>query len=109
MYCDCCPENERLAVKTCLKCEVSLCKQHLAAHLELPAFTGHPLVKPLGDLRKRKCPQHDDEVLKYYCTTSRRYICNICAMENKQMNLAAEASTILGRKLTVSLRHLFSF
>uniref|UniRef100_UPI003AAB378E E3 ubiquitin/ISG15 ligase TRIM25-like isoform X1 n=1 Tax=Centroberyx gerrardi TaxID=166262 RepID=UPI003AAB378E len=108
VYCDCCPEKTTLAEKTCLKCEVSLCKEHVKGHLELPVFTGHPLVKPLADLQKRKCPQHEDEVLKYYCNTSRRYICNLCALESKQLNLAAESSSILGRKLTDYMDQHFS-
>lgn len=100
VYCDCCLEKKTLAIKTCLKCEVSLCKEHLKDHLELPVFTGHPLVRPLGDLLERKCSQHSDEVLKYYCNTSRRYICNVCALESKQHNLATEASSVLRRQLT---------
>lgn len=100
VYCDCCMENKTLAVKTCLKCEVSLCKEHVKDHQELPVFTGHPLVSPLGDLLERKCPQHEDEVLRYYCNTSRRYICNVCALESKQHNLATEASSVLRRQLT---------
>uniref|UniRef100_A0A3P9KFN2 RING-type domain-containing protein n=1 Tax=Oryzias latipes TaxID=8090 RepID=A0A3P9KFN2_ORYLA len=62
VYCDCCSESKTLAFKTCLKCEVSMCKEHVRNHLELPAFTGHPLVGPLSDLAERKCPQHEDEV-----------------------------------------------
>ncbi|XP_054452451.1 E3 ubiquitin/ISG15 ligase TRIM25-like isoform X2 [Anoplopoma fimbria] len=100
VYCDCCLEKKTLAIKTCLKCEVSLCKEHVKDHLELPVFTGHPLVSPLGDLLERKCPQHEDEVLRFYCNTSRRYICNICALESKQHNLATEASFVLRRQLT---------
>lgn len=104
--CDCC-QNKELAVKTCLKCEVSLCKEHIMSHYECLAYTGHPLVKPLHDLVNRKCPQHDDEVLKYYCTVSRSYVCNLCAVEKKQMNLAAEASSVLGRKLTAQMDEHF--
>lgn len=100
VYCDCCLEKKTLAIKTCLKCEVSLCKEHIKDHLELPVFTGHPLVQPLGDLLERKCPQHEDQVLRYYCNTSRRYICNVCALEGKQRNLATEASSGLRRQLT---------
>ncbi|XP_023140313.1 E3 ubiquitin/ISG15 ligase TRIM25-like [Amphiprion ocellaris] len=100
VHCDCCPTKETLAVKTCLKCEVSLCTEHVRDHLELPVFIGHPLVQPLGDLLDRKCSQHKDEVLRYYCNSSRRYICNICALEIKQLNVATEASTVLRRQLT---------
>lgn len=68
---------------------------------------GHPLVKPLGDLSRRRCPEHDDEVLRYYCSMSKTYICNICAMDKKQMNLTADTTNVLGRKLTVSFSPLF--
>uniref|UniRef100_UPI0037E80460 E3 ubiquitin/ISG15 ligase TRIM25-like n=1 Tax=Semicossyphus pulcher TaxID=241346 RepID=UPI0037E80460 len=100
VYCDCCTDRKTVAKKTCLKCEVSLCEEHVKDHLELPVFTGHPLVSPLGDLQERKCPQHEDEVLRYYCNTSRRYICNLCALESKKLNHASEASTVLRRQLT---------
>lgn len=98
--CDCCPERKQPAVKTCLKCEVSLCKEHVRDHVELPVFTCHPLVSPLADLPDRKCPRHDDEVLRYYCSASRRYVCNVCDLETKRMNLATEASGVLARRLT---------
>ncbi|XP_053185805.1 E3 ubiquitin-protein ligase TRIM47-like [Scomber japonicus] len=108
VYCDCCPEKTTLAMKTCLKCELSLCEEHVMEHLKLAVFTGHPLVKPLNDLKERKCPQHKDEVLKYYCNTSRRYICNLCALESKQDSLAKESSTVLRRHLTEYLDQRFN-
>ncbi|XP_013864398.1 E3 ubiquitin-protein ligase TRIM11 [Austrofundulus limnaeus] len=100
VYCDCCPEKTTPAVKTCLKCELSLCKEHLKDHLELRVFTGHPLVQPLSDLLERKCPQHKDEGLRYYCSSSRRYICSICNLESKQLSVASEVSVVLRRQLT---------
>uniref|UniRef100_H3CPP0 RING-type domain-containing protein n=2 Tax=Tetraodon nigroviridis TaxID=99883 RepID=H3CPP0_TETNG len=48
------------AVKTCLKCEVSMCPEHVKPHLELPAFRGHPLTEPFNDFWKRKCPDHEE-------------------------------------------------
>lgn len=48
------------AVKTCLKCEVSMCQEHLKPHLELPAFRMHPLTEPMNDFWKRKCRDHDE-------------------------------------------------
>ncbi|KAM9349979.1 zinc-binding protein A33-like [Symphorus nematophorus] len=100
VFCDCCLEKQSLAIKTCLKCEVSMCREHVKDHLELRVFTGHPLVNPLDDLSQRKCPDHKDEVLRYFCNASRRYICNMCALESKQLSLATEASTVLRRQLT---------
>lgn len=102
VHCDRCPNRRTPAVNTCLKCELSLCREHVKEHLELRAFTGHPLVPPLSDLRDRKCPQHEDAVLRYYCSSSRRYICNICALESTQLSMASEASIVLRRQLTVS-------
>lgn len=48
------------AVKTCLKCEVSMCQEHIKPHLELPAFCEHPLTDPINDFWRRKCPAHDE-------------------------------------------------
>ncbi|XP_061587226.1 E3 ubiquitin/ISG15 ligase TRIM25-like [Cololabis saira] len=108
VYCDCCVESRVLAVKTCLKCEVSMCKEHVKGHVELPAFTGHPLVEPLSDLLERKCPQHQDEVLRFYCNSSRRYICNICALQSKQHgSMATEISAVLRRQMTESMDQHF--
>lgn len=103
MFCDCCLTEKTPAFKMCLKCEVALCKEHIKDHLELPVFTGHPLVKPLGDLTERKCPQHEDAVLRYYCNASGRYICNMCALESKNRNMSTEASNVVRRQLTVSV------
>lgn len=56
--------SSTFAVKTCLKCEVSMCQEHVKPHLELPAFREHPLTEPMNDLWKRKCPDHD-EIYRY--------------------------------------------
>ncbi|KAF7659814.1 hypothetical protein LDENG_00292730 [Lucifuga dentata] len=73
VLCDCCfPEAEdgppSVAVKTCLRCEVSLCAEHLQPHLERPAFSTHLLVDPLGDLSQRRrllCALHKAKALKH--------------------------------------------
>lgn len=100
VYCDCCPTNTTEAVKTCLKCEVSLCQTHVKSHQELPVYTGHPLVQPLSDLHERKCPQHEDEVLRYYCRITRKYICNLCSLRTKQKDLATQTCSVMKKQLT---------
>ncbi|CAL9689087.1 unnamed protein product [Knipowitschia caucasica] len=100
VFCDCCPGNTTLASKTCLKCEVSLCPTHLRSHQELPVYTGHALVEPLSDLHQRKCPQHDDQVLSYYCRVTGRYICNLCSLKTKQTDLATHACNVMKAELT---------
>lgn len=100
VYCDCCPADTTEAVKTCLKCEVSLCQTHVKSHQDLPVYTGHPLVQPLSDLHERKCPQHEDEVLRYYCRITRKYICNLCSLRTKQKDLATQTCSVMKRQLT---------
>ncbi|XP_047433618.1 E3 ubiquitin/ISG15 ligase TRIM25 [Mugil cephalus] len=68
------------AVKTCLKCEVSMCQEHVKPHLELPAFREHPLTEPMNDFWKRKCPDHD-EIFRYYCIDDKMCVCNACTIE----------------------------
>uniref|UniRef100_A0A3P8R121 E3 ubiquitin/ISG15 ligase TRIM25-like n=1 Tax=Astatotilapia calliptera TaxID=8154 RepID=A0A3P8R121_ASTCA len=68
------------AVKTCLKCEVSMCQEHLKPHLELPAFRMHPLTEPMNDFWKRKCRDHD-EIYRYYCIDDKICVCNACTIE----------------------------
>ncbi|XP_022078037.1 E3 ubiquitin/ISG15 ligase TRIM25 [Acanthochromis polyacanthus] len=68
------------AVKTCLKCEVSMCQEHVKPHLELPAFREHPLTEPMNDFWKRKCPDHD-EIFRYYCMDDKMCVCNACTIE----------------------------
>ncbi|KAG7239273.1 hypothetical protein INR49_029375, partial [Caranx melampygus] len=61
------------AVKTCLKCEVSMCQEHVKPHLELPAFCEHPLTEPINDFWKRK----------YYCMDDKVCVCNACTIEGE--------------------------
>ncbi|KAI1888654.1 hypothetical protein AGOR_G00187370 [Albula goreensis] len=82
--CDCCPviRSAMPAVKTCLRCEVSLCALHLQPHLDCPAFHTHLLVEPLDDLSKRRCHEHG-EMFRYYCTNENVYVCADCILEGK--------------------------
>ncbi|XP_040886691.1 E3 ubiquitin/ISG15 ligase TRIM25 [Toxotes jaculatrix] len=70
------------AVKTCLKCEVSMCQEHVKPHLELPAFCEHPLTEPINDFWRRKCPEHD-EIYRYYCMDDKVCVCNACTIEGE--------------------------
>ncbi|XP_041842429.1 E3 ubiquitin/ISG15 ligase TRIM25 [Melanotaenia boesemani] len=74
------PAALTFAVKTCLKCEVSMCQEHVRPHLELPAFREHPLTEPMNDFWRRKCPDHD-EIYRYYCMDDKMCVCNACTIE----------------------------
>lgn len=84
-----------------MKCEVSLCGEHVKDHLERPAFADHPLAKPLGGISKKKCPVHKEEVARHYCENSRRYVCHLCVQDSNQQNLTKVVSALLKSKLSV--------
>lgn len=108
VLCDSCPPDADegrppLAVKTCLRCEVSLCGEHLQPHLERPAFSTHLLVDPLGDLSQRRCPTHT-EILRYYCADERVYICGDCLLEGGHARHKVKALRQVEEDLKVSWR-----
>ncbi|XP_054870377.1 E3 ubiquitin/ISG15 ligase TRIM25 isoform X2 [Amphiprion ocellaris] len=108
VLCDCCPpeaEEPALAVKTCLRCEVSLCAQHLQPHLERPAFSTHLLVDPLGDISQRRCPTHA-EIFRYYCADERAYICGDCLLEGSHAQHKVKALRHVEEDLKVILQTL---
>lgn len=90
-----------MAVKTCLRCEVSLCADHLQPHLERPAFSSHLLVDPLGDLSHRRCPEHA-EILRYYCADDRLYVCGDCLLEGGHAQHKVKALRQVEEELKVS-------
>ncbi|XP_030257707.1 E3 ubiquitin/ISG15 ligase TRIM25 isoform X2 [Sparus aurata] len=110
VLCDSCsPEaaegQPTLAVKTCLRCEVSLCAEHLQPHLERPAFSTHLLVDPLGDLSQRRCPEHT-EILRYYCADERVYVCGDCLLEGGHAQHKVKALRQVEEDLKVILQTL---
>ncbi|XP_041049654.1 E3 ubiquitin/ISG15 ligase TRIM25-like isoform X2 [Carcharodon carcharias] len=80
--CDYCDSNPNPAVKTCLKCEISLCSPHLKPHLRNKAFSGHTLIEPVSDLTGRQCPDHK-EIQKFYCKDDEECVCVSCAIIGK--------------------------
>lgn len=107
VLCDCCPPEadevqKSQAVKTCLRCEVSLCASHLQPHLERPAFSNHMLVDPLGDISHRRCAAHS-EVFRYYCVDERVYVCGDCLLEGAHAQHKVKALRHVEEDLKVSL------
>ncbi|CAJ1086020.1 tripartite motif-containing protein 16 isoform X1 [Xyrichtys novacula] len=89
ILCDMClGEDRKPARKTCMKCEISMCVQHLQAHLTTPVLLQtHPLTAPIasGDgsvVGSTKCPQHG-KVLEYYCLDDLSCVCVSCAIEDQ--------------------------
>ncbi|XP_012521159.1 PREDICTED: E3 ubiquitin/ISG15 ligase TRIM25 [Propithecus coquereli] len=94
------------AVKTCLVCMASFCQEHLRPHLDSPAFQDHPLQPPVGDLLRRKCPQHN-RLREFFCREHSECICHICLVEHKACSpvplsqASADLETKLRHKITV--------
>ncbi|XP_059211518.1 B box and SPRY domain-containing protein-like [Centropristis striata] len=89
ILCDMCTgEDRKPARKTCMKCDISMCVQHLQTHLTTPVLLQtHPLTEPMasGDAGlggTTKCPQHG-KLLQYYCLDHMTYVCVSCAIEDQ--------------------------
>ncbi|AWO97477.1 Hypothetical protein SMAX5B_003752 [Scophthalmus maximus] len=84
ILCDMCTKEDRKpAKKTCMKCEISMCVQHLQAHLTTPVLLQtHPLTEPMGLCGTTKCPQHG-KLLEYYCLDDMTCVCVSCAIEDQ--------------------------
>ncbi|XP_074480489.1 uncharacterized protein LOC141761134 [Sebastes fasciatus] len=84
ILCDMCTgEDRKAARKTCMKCEISMCVQHLQAHLTTPVLLQtHPLTEPMALCGTTKCPQHG-KLLEYYCLDDMTCMCVSCAFEDQ--------------------------
>ncbi|XP_078470893.1 E3 ubiquitin-protein ligase TRIM11-like [Lampetra planeri] len=79
VFCDNCPKGKTLAVKTCLRCETSFCREHLVPHLENTKFKDHVLVSSDVNPEERKCKRHNEE-LKFYCKQDISLVCRDCTI-----------------------------
>ncbi|KAJ3586297.1 hypothetical protein NHX12_012697 [Muraenolepis orangiensis] len=85
VVCDNCIEGDVRAVKTCLRCEVSLCERHLHRHNEKESFRAHVLVEPQKEPVPRACVLHRG-CLEYFCSTDMMLLCANCLLEGSHGN-----------------------
>ncbi|XP_078470912.1 zinc-binding protein A33-like [Lampetra planeri] len=79
VFCDGCGDGETPAVKTCLRCEMSLCESHLKPHMINPKLKDHVLVAPILNLEERKCAEHKEH-LQFYCEQDGSLVCMVCTV-----------------------------
>lgn len=101
----CTDEDKKPARKTCMKCEISMCVQHLQAHLTTPVLLQtHPLTEPMAVCGTTKCPQHG-KLVEYYCLDDLTCVCVSCAIEDQHrlhnMKTFSTAHKELMEKLSV--------
>ncbi|XP_027879848.1 tripartite motif-containing protein 16-like [Xiphophorus couchianus] len=90
--CDFCTGRKLKAIKSCLFCLVSYCKNHLQPHLDVPGMKKHKLVEPTKNLQENICSRHD-EVMKMFCRTDQKCVCLICLMEEHKGHDTVSAAT----------------
>lgn len=85
VLCDHCIDEESHAVRTCVKCEVSLCSRHLQRHHEKESFRSHTMVEPMKELEMKSCKVHL-RPLEYFCSSDMTLLCTTCFMEGFHQN-----------------------
>lgn len=104
ILCNYCTQKRRPAVKTCLKCEASMCAEHLRHHTESAVFKNHLLVDPTADVSRWKCTEHQ-ELLKIYCKDDQVCVCTLCTLIGKHKDHSCESIGEGEKELRNHLQH----
>lgn len=113
ILCDMCVDKDRKpALKTCMKCEISMCVEHLNPHLTTPVLLQtHPLTAPVALGATARCPQHC-KLLEYYCLDDLTCVCVSCAIEDQHrlhnMKTVSTACKELKEKLVATQQNLLT-
>uniref|UniRef100_A0A673NJ87 Tripartite motif-containing protein 16-like n=1 Tax=Sinocyclocheilus rhinocerous TaxID=307959 RepID=A0A673NJ87_9TELE len=91
VQCDVCTGRKYKAVKSCLVCRESYCKNHLEQHESWFKGKRHNLTDATGRLQEMICKKHE-KLLEVFCSTDQKCICVLCTMdEHKNHNTVSAA------------------
>ncbi|XP_055514726.1 E3 ubiquitin/ISG15 ligase TRIM25-like [Leucoraja erinacea] len=106
VLCSYCSRTRQAAVKTCLKCEASMCPLHLKLHTGSGVFRSHPLVDTAADLSAWKCAEHE-KLLDVYCKDDGVCVCTLCTLIGRHRGHRCGSISEGERELRAQLyRHL---
>ncbi|XP_050954579.1 tripartite motif-containing protein 16-like isoform X2 [Labeo rohita] len=92
VQCDACTGTKYKAVKSCLVCQNSYCKNHLEQHESFFKGKRHNLTDATGRLQEMICQKHEKH-LEMYCITDQQFICMLCTKyEHKNHNTVSAAA-----------------
>uniref|UniRef100_A0A8C2KX50 Uncharacterized protein n=1 Tax=Cyprinus carpio TaxID=7962 RepID=A0A8C2KX50_CYPCA len=90
--CDVCTGRKYKAIKSCLVCLESYCRNHLKRHEEFHSGKRHKLTDATVQLQEMICPLHD-KLLEIFCRTDQQCICYMCMVDvHKDHNTVSAAA-----------------
>ncbi|XP_075061646.1 E3 ubiquitin/ISG15 ligase TRIM25-like [Mixophyes fleayi] len=102
IFCTYCVHSPVPALKTCLRCEASLCDIHCKTHNK---SAEHVLLDPTTSFEKRKCSVHK-EILKYFCSEDAACICVSCCLIGEHRGHQMESLDVASEKKKEELRNV---
>ncbi|KAK3546724.1 hypothetical protein QTP70_033378 [Hemibagrus guttatus] len=81
VLCDTCTGEKLKALKSCLDCCATFCKDHLEFHNNMLKHKQHKLINPVENLEDYICQKHE-RALDLFCRDDQMCVCQFCTETN---------------------------